>query len=97
MLCWICEHTKSDRVGNDGIHDKLEVAPLEAPVDWYGLDISNETYKCVNTSKDLFESIQFLRNYFIETRVVPNVQVYAPVYINWILNSLKTKKLVSDS
>lgn len=33
MLCWICEHTKSDRVGNDGIHDKLEVAPLEAPVD----------------------------------------------------------------
>ena len=29
MLRWICGHTKMDRVQNDDIHDRLEVAPIE--------------------------------------------------------------------
>jgi hypothetical protein len=27
MLCWICGHTRRDRVRNDDIHDRL--APIE--------------------------------------------------------------------
>jgi hypothetical protein len=29
MLCWICGHTRLDRVRNDDIHDQLGVAPTE--------------------------------------------------------------------
>ena len=29
MLRWICGHTRMDRVRNDDIHDRLEVAPIE--------------------------------------------------------------------
>jgi hypothetical protein len=29
MLCWICGHTRLDRVRNDDIHDRLGVAPIE--------------------------------------------------------------------
>jgi hypothetical protein len=40
----------------------------------------------------MFGTTQFLRNWFIETKVVPNIPVYAPVYRNWII---KIKKLAS--
>ena len=29
MLRWICGHTRMDRVQNDDIRDRLEVAPIE--------------------------------------------------------------------
>ena len=29
MLRWICGHTRMDRVRNDDICDRLEVAPIE--------------------------------------------------------------------
>ena len=29
MLCWICGHTRMDRVQNDDIRDRLGVAPIE--------------------------------------------------------------------
>ena len=29
MLCWICGHTRLDRVRNDDIRDRLGVAPIE--------------------------------------------------------------------
>ena len=29
MLCWICSHTRRDRVRNDDIRDRLGVAPIE--------------------------------------------------------------------
>ena len=29
MLRWICGHTRMDRVRNDDIRDRLEVAPIE--------------------------------------------------------------------
>jgi len=29
MLRWICGHTRIDRVRNDDIRDRLEVAPIE--------------------------------------------------------------------
>ena len=29
MLCWICSHTRGDRVRNDDVRDRLEVAPIE--------------------------------------------------------------------
>jgi hypothetical protein len=29
MLCWICGHTRLDRVRNDDIHDRLGVAPIK--------------------------------------------------------------------
>jgi hypothetical protein len=29
MLRWICGHTRLDRVRNDDIHDRLEVASIE--------------------------------------------------------------------
>jgi hypothetical protein len=29
MLRWICGHTRRDRVQNDDIHERLEVAPVE--------------------------------------------------------------------
>jgi len=29
MLCWICGHTRLDRVRNDEIRDRLGVAPIE--------------------------------------------------------------------
>jgi hypothetical protein len=29
MLCWICGHTRLDRVRNDDIRDRLRVAPIE--------------------------------------------------------------------
>jgi hypothetical protein len=29
MLCWICGHTRMDRVRNDDIRDRLGVAPIE--------------------------------------------------------------------
>jgi hypothetical protein len=29
MLRWICGHTRKDRIRNDDIRDKLEVAPIQ--------------------------------------------------------------------
>jgi hypothetical protein len=29
MLCWICDHTRKDRIRNDDIRDKLGVAPIQ--------------------------------------------------------------------
>jgi hypothetical protein len=29
ILCWICSHTRRDRIRNDDIHDKLVVAPIQ--------------------------------------------------------------------
>jgi hypothetical protein len=29
MLCWICGHTRKDRIKNDDIRDKLGVAPIQ--------------------------------------------------------------------
>jgi hypothetical protein len=29
MLCWICGHTRLDRVRNDDIHNRLGVAPIK--------------------------------------------------------------------
>ncbi|RCV31587.1 hypothetical protein SETIT_6G189700v2 [Setaria italica] len=29
MLCWICGHTRRDRVQNENIRDRLGVAPIE--------------------------------------------------------------------
>jgi hypothetical protein len=29
MLCWYCGHTRRDRVRNDDIRDRVEVAPIE--------------------------------------------------------------------
>jgi hypothetical protein len=29
MLCWICGHTRKDRIRNDDIRDKLGVAPIQ--------------------------------------------------------------------
>jgi hypothetical protein len=29
MLCWICGHTRLDRVRNDDIRDRLGVAPIK--------------------------------------------------------------------
>ena len=29
MLCWICGHTRMDRVRNDDIRDRLGIAPIE--------------------------------------------------------------------
>jgi hypothetical protein len=29
MLCWICGHTRLDRVRNNDIRDRLGVAPIE--------------------------------------------------------------------
>jgi hypothetical protein len=29
MLCWICDHTRKDRIINDDIRDKLRVAPIQ--------------------------------------------------------------------
>ena len=29
MLRWICDHTRMDRVRNDDIRDRLDVAPIE--------------------------------------------------------------------
>ena len=41
MLRWICGHTRMDRVRNDDIRDRLEVAPIEEklvqhPLRWFG-------------------------------------------------------------
>jgi hypothetical protein len=41
MLRWICGHTRLDRVRNDDIRDRLEVAPIEAKLiqhrlRWFG-------------------------------------------------------------
>ena len=37
MLCWICGHTRRDRVQNDDICDRLEVAPIEEKLVQYRL------------------------------------------------------------
>jgi hypothetical protein len=47
--------------------------------------------------KGLFGTTQFLRNWFMETEVVPNIPIYASVYKNLIHNFLKTNKLASPS
>jgi hypothetical protein len=47
--------------------------------------------------KDLFGSIQFIRNWFMKIEVVPNILVDASVYRNSILSFLKTKKILSPS
>ena len=41
MLRWICGHTRMDRVRNDDIRDRLEVAPIEEKLvqhrlSWFG-------------------------------------------------------------
>jgi hypothetical protein len=45
----------------------------------------------------MFGTTQFLRNWFMETDVVPNIPIYVSIYINWIYSFLKTKKLASSS
>jgi hypothetical protein len=37
MLCWICGHTKRDRIRNDDIRDKLWVAPIQEKLVQYSL------------------------------------------------------------
>jgi hypothetical protein len=37
MLCWICGHTRLDRVRNDDIRDRLGVAPCEEKLIQYQL------------------------------------------------------------
>jgi hypothetical protein len=32
MLCWICSHTRRDRIQNDDIRDKLGVTPIEEKI-----------------------------------------------------------------
>jgi hypothetical protein len=41
MLCWICGHTRKDRIRNDDIRDKLGVAPIQGKLvqhrlRWFG-------------------------------------------------------------
>jgi hypothetical protein len=41
MLCWICGHTRLDRVRNDDIRDRLGVVPIEERLiqhqfNWFG-------------------------------------------------------------
>ncbi|RCV21335.1 hypothetical protein SETIT_4G131000v2 [Setaria italica] len=45
MLCWICGHTRRDRVRNEDISDRLGVAPIEEKLIQHRLrwlDMSNE-------------------------------------------------------
>jgi hypothetical protein len=37
ILCWICGHTRLDRVRNDDIRDRLGVAPIEDKIIQYRL------------------------------------------------------------
>jgi hypothetical protein len=37
MLLWICVHTRKDRIRNDDIRDKLEVAPIQEKLVQYSL------------------------------------------------------------
>ena len=37
MLRWICGHTRMDRVRNDDIRDRLEIAPIEEKLVQYRL------------------------------------------------------------
>jgi hypothetical protein len=37
MLCWICGHTRKDRIRNDDIKDKLGVAPIQEKLVQYRL------------------------------------------------------------
>jgi hypothetical protein len=39
MLRWSCEHTRTDRVRNDNIRERLEVTPVEEKLvqhHWFG-------------------------------------------------------------
>jgi hypothetical protein len=41
MLCWICDHTRRDRIRNDDVQDKLVIAsieekPIQHRLQWFG-------------------------------------------------------------
>jgi hypothetical protein len=45
MLCWICGHTRLNRVRNDDIHDRLKVAPIEEKLIQYRLRWFGHVYR----------------------------------------------------
>jgi hypothetical protein len=56
MLCWICGHTRLDRVRNDDICDRLGVAPIEEKLiqhwlRWFGHAIGDpKRHRCTEAS-----------------------------------------------
>jgi hypothetical protein len=59
----------------------------------------NTLIQCVlpDATKGLFGSTQFLKNWFMETGMVPTIPVFDPVSGNWFISFLETKKLGSTS
>jgi hypothetical protein len=74
MLCWICGHTRKDRIRNDDIKDKLRVASIKEKLvqhrlRWFGhiqqrppeTPIRNGILSRPENNKKKFEGIEYIQ------------------------------------